>query len=230
MKFITISDTHTFHRGLVLPAGDVIIHAGDITLRGSKVEVIDFLDWFSQLDYPYKILIPGNHDFFFDYNWKAYTPLGKQRHWNKVADRDSLQEVLDQYSNITLLNDYGITLNGIQIWGSPITPWFHDWAFNRERGTEIRKHWDLIPLTTDILITHGPPYGIGDRVRFGELVGCKDLTQALSVIQPKVHIFGHIHESAGVWGSLDHSGTQFINASSVNLNYEPMNHPIIFNL
>tara|TARA_Y100000296_G_C5174834_1_gene259491 strand:- start:2061 stop:2591 length:531 start_codon:yes stop_codon:yes gene_type:complete len=59
---------------------------------------------------------------------------------------------------IKYLNDSSITIDGIKFWGSPIQPWFHDWAFNRKRGNEIRKHWELIPTNTDVLLTHGPPF------------------------------------------------------------------------
>lgn len=231
MKFVAISDTHTLHHHLVLPSADVIIHAGDITSSGSKKEVISFLEWFSQLDYPHKVMIAGNHDFFFDYHWNAYTSLGKQRHYNKVVDFSDIQELLVKYPSITYLEDSGTTINGIKIWGSPITPWFHDWAFNRERGLDIKKHWDLIPLDTDILVTHGPPFGISDLVyRDQESVGCEELAKVLAQIHPKVHIFGHIHEGYGVWDSLDYPTTQFINASSVNIYYETTNDPIVFNV
>ena len=47
--------------------------------------------------------------------------------------------------HIIFLNDSGCVLENIKIWGSPVQPWFYDWAFNRTRGAEIKKHWDLIP-------------------------------------------------------------------------------------
>ncbi len=66
MKFIIISDTHGQHKNLTLPKGDVIIHAGDISQRGKESEIIDFLNWFKDLDFKYKLFIAGNHDFFFE--------------------------------------------------------------------------------------------------------------------------------------------------------------------
>jgi 3',5'-cyclic AMP phosphodiesterase CpdA len=65
MRFVALSDTHGKHH-FELPPGDVLLHAGDVSSRGSKTEVQGFLDWFSSLDYPYKIFIAGNHDFFFE--------------------------------------------------------------------------------------------------------------------------------------------------------------------
>jgi len=54
----------------------------------------------------------------------------------------------------------GTTIEDLKFWGSPVQPEFFNWAFNRERGEDICKHWDLIPDDTDILITHGPAFGI----------------------------------------------------------------------
>lgn len=208
MKFVTISDTHGQHAGLKLPPGDVLIHAGDSTMKGTRGEVIAFLTWMEQLDYDYKILIAGNHDFYFE-----------------NASPEELQQILP--ANIIYLNDSMVTINGINIWGSPITPWFFNWAFNRHRGEEIQKHWALIPSITDILITHGPVFRTLDRTVKEQHVGCKDLLNTVQMIKPKVHICGHIHEA---YGTLEKSGTQFINASILNVDYELLNKPIEFEL
>ena len=66
MKIVCISDTHGLHDKIVLPEGDMIIHAGDCTNFGSTAQVIEFLEWFSKLAYKYKIFIAGNHDWFFE--------------------------------------------------------------------------------------------------------------------------------------------------------------------
>lgn len=208
MKFVAISDTHGQHKKLNLPDTDAIIHAGDISKRGTVKEIQDFLDWYSRLDYKYKIFIAGNHDFFFE--------------------RENL-DVVDQMiaSNIIYLNDSGVEIEGIRLWGSPVQPWFHDWAFNKNRGAEIRKHWDLIPDHTDILITHGPAANILDRTVYGEHVGCEDLRLRVEQVKPKFHIVGHIHES---YGSMVIDDTHFINASVLNVGYNLVNDPIVFEL
>lgn len=121
---------------------------------------------------------------------------------------------------------------GLKFWGSPIQPWFHDWAFNRWRGSltegSIKKHWDMIPDDTDVLITHGPPKGFGDRP-FGreKPVGCDDLLAAVLRIKPKLHVFGHIH---GGYGFDVFNGTIFLNASSVDEAYKPVNSPVVFDI
>jgi len=115
------------------------------------------------------------------------------------------------------LNDSGVTIEGIKFWGSPITPFFHDWAFNRWPAG-IKPHWDLIPEEVDVLITHGPPFGILDLTTYSkENVGCPILREKIFSIKPKVHVFGHIHEARG---SVEIDGIKFINASSVTLRYE----------
>jgi len=204
MKIILISDTHSQHHRLVLPPGDMIIHAGDFSKRGRTEEVEDFFSWFGQLPYQYRICIAGNHDFMAENFPEAFQQL--------VPD------------TVIYLNDSGVVVEGIRFWGSPITPWFFDWAFNRRRGAEIRPHWALIPADTDVLITHGPPYSILDRVaRDGSPVGCRDLLRTVQEIQPKIHVFGHIHEG---YGEVIQGGVRYINASVLDENYALVNRPV----
>ena len=77
--------------------------------------------------------------------------------------------------NVHYLCDSGLEFEGLKIWGSPYTPTFGKWNFMRNRGDEIKKHWDLIPSDVDILVTHGPPYGIFDETIDGIHAGCEDL-------------------------------------------------------
>lgn len=90
-----------------------------------------------------------------------------------------------------------MTIEGINIYGSPWQPWYHDWAFNLERGEEIKKKWDLIPQGVDVLITHGPPHKILDKTIEGVDAGCEMLVEAIKRVKPKIHVFGHIHEARG---------------------------------
>jgi Icc-related predicted phosphoesterase len=208
MKFIAISDTHGRHHDLILPPGDVLIHAGDVSTRGIEWEIKDFLMWMEGQDYQYKILIAGNHDFYFE----------------RESD-SNVREIIPE--SIIYLNDSGVTIEGCSIWGSPITPWFFNWAFNRHRGEPIKRHWDLIPSDTNILITHGPVFGILDATTRGEHTGCKDLLERVEIIKPTIHICGHIHEAYGQEGK---DGIKFINASLLNEKYQLVNDPVIFDL
>ena len=88
---------------------------------------------------------------------------------------------------------------------------------------EIKKHWDLIPTDTDILITHGPPYDIFDLTIHSKNAGCEDLLEKVQAIKPNIHVFGHIHEDYGV---KDVDGITFINASVLDHQYNVVNLPI----
>lgn len=196
MRIALISDTHGQHDGLALPDADLLIHAGDFSQRGRLPEVQDFMQWFGRQRHAHKVVIAGNHDFLADREPERFASL--------IPD------------GVTYLNDSGVEIEGFKIWGSPIQPWFHDWAFNRQRGAEIKRHWDMIPDDTDILITHGPPYGILDKIETGGLVGCEELTQRVASIQPRLHVFGHIHEAHG---QEQRGMTTYVNACNLNLRY-----------
>lgn len=231
MKIVSISDTHTLHKGVTIPECDVLIHSGDISTRGYKQEIINFLEWFSVQPSIHKILISGNHDFFFDSQWKAFHSTDSQgnRHEKIVTSDQEIKDLLALYPNIIYLNDSGVTIDGVNFWGSPVQPWFHDWAFNRQRGEELKKHWDLIPDNTNVLITHGPPFGYGDYVlQTGQKVGCDELLKKIRTLKElKLNQFGHIHQGYGVY---EDGGVKFINASILNEDYRIANKPIITEL
>jgi len=208
MKLVAISDTHGLHQQLTLPKGDMLLHSGDVSNIGTLNGVVDFLNWFSKQDFTYKIFIAGNHDFYFE----------------KVSLSDLAEIIPD---NVIYLNDSGVTIEGINIWGSPITPRFGNWAFNRDRGADINLHWQQIPQNTDILLTHGPPHGILDKTYANLEVGCEMLIKKINEIQPKYSIFGHIHEAAG---QVQKNNIHFINASVVNLRYQVVNLPVVFEI
>ena len=222
MKICCISDTHGQHRckSLVIPKCDLLIHAGDITGRGSPQVIKDFNDWIGELrdanTIDTAVVIPGNHDLTFD-------PV--------KASQPCIDDVISLCTNFELLIDDGIELDGLQIWGSPYTPEFNDWAFNKARGAELEEHWEKIPDFLDILITHGPPYGYRDKATVQHL-GDSDLRGTLAALeedgkQPRVHIFGHIH---GGYGMAVGNGTLFINASVLDEDYKVVNQPIVFTI
>jgi Icc-related predicted phosphoesterase len=122
------------------------------------------------------------------------------------------------------LLDEELELEGLKFYGSPYQPEFCNWAFNLPRGPQLARKWAKIPDDTDVLITHGPPGGILDRVAGGELVGCNDLRKRVKEINPKLHVFGHIHEAYG-WHWEDK--TIFVNAANCDLGYNPINKPVV---
>lgn len=200
LTITAISDTHNLHERLELPGGDILIHSGDATSRGSVAEMADFLKWFGAQDYSHRIFVPGNHD------------------WIAESNPNEVRKLAKLYGVIILI-DEGYEAEGIKIWGSPVQPWFYDWAFNRKRGDAIKKHWDLIPTDTEILITHGPAYGVLDKtVRTKDSVGCEELNIRIQEIPSiKMHTCGHIHEARG---NKTIEGRLFVNASSLTAGYD----------
>jgi len=199
LKIDAISDTHNRHNHFTMPGGDILIHAGDATMGGRVSEVMGFLDWFAKQPYAHKIFVPGNHDWLFEENPTLCAEECKNR-------------------GIVLLNDSGIEIEGIKIWGSPVQPEFCDWAFNRN-DVEIVDHWDLIPADTEILITHGPAY---ERLDFipqqNKSVGCPHLFNKIMQTKIKLNIFGHIHESRGYTYK---DGKVWVNAAVLDGMYRP---------
>jgi len=218
-KIVCMADSHNFHHHVNVPDGDILIHAGDFTMTGRLSEVVDFNEWLGKLNHPYKIVVAGNHD-------------------RCLGENGTLG--MKMFTNAIYLERSGTEIEGLKIWGAPMTP-----AFNGMRGgltfytnddKEAKGVWGSMPKDLDILITHGPPFGILDEVieypyhDYSEIQNCGDRMLASKVIQrkPKYHIFGHIHEGYGRFKA-DY-GTRFINCSVVDKAYNPINEPIVINL
>jgi Icc-related predicted phosphoesterase len=212
VKLVCISDTHGEHEQLELPDGDVLVHAGDMTAHGSESDTCNFMSWFGSRNFSHKICIAGNHDSYIE------------------AQPGAVAEMADE-AGVTLLNDSGCRVNGLYFWGSPITPRFLNWSFMRDPGSAIEAHWNLIPLCTDVLITHGPPWGILDQVQRTEHIcentGCPSLLARIHIVMPAVHLFGHIHESHG---RRDLGGVSYFNVSTMDEGYRIHNKPVVVEL
>jgi Icc-related predicted phosphoesterase len=203
-RIVFIADTHGLHERVEVPGGDILVHAGDLCMRGGLEEVEPFAEWLQSLPHRHKIVIAGNHDFCFE-----RTP----------------HEAEERLTGCIYLRDQGVTLEGIRFYGSPWQPWFYDWAFNLPRGgEELKSKWGAIPEDADVVITHGPPEGHGDLTASGERAGCADLLKRMEAVRSGVHCFGHIHEGYGVSRS---KHTLFINASVCDLSYEPVNPAVV---
>jgi Icc-related predicted phosphoesterase len=226
MKIAFISDTHTFHKDIVIPEADVLVHCGDNTIYGETWEFVSFLEWFGSQKPPHKIFINGNHEV-------RVAKLGLTK--DMVAGYN-----LTHSADIHYLEESGVEIEGIKFWGSPYTPEFFDWAYMYERKDGERR-WMGIPDDVDVLITHGPPFGILDGVQpvagyNFENAGCTDLLAKINEVKPKVHAFGHIHSHYG-WTSTSHiiEDTEeamvlgrilFVNASTCDESYTPV-HPVL---
>lgn len=216
MRIAALSDTHGKHRQVDVPDADVLIFAGDLMTGGwGRSEVLDFGNWFSDLPHKTKVLVAGNHDRLFETNptWCIQCFSG----------------------NVIYLHDCYTVIDGKKFYGSPVQPWFHDWAFNVPRGPAIKEYWDRIPDDTDVLITHGPPLGLLDKVVSSlhylydeyEHLGCEELRYAVERIRPDHHIFGHIHGGYGYarlkYESPDNQYTALHNVAICNEAYNAVN-------
>jgi len=202
LRIVCLSDTHNRHAELVVPDGDVLLHAGDFTGRGTEREVATFGEFLARLPHAHKVVVAGNHDFLFE------------------SDPARARELLGE---VTYLQDEGATIAGLSVWGSPWQPWFYDWAFNLPRGPALAERWSLVPEGTDVLVTHGPPKGILDRTSSGLEVGCEELLKARDRIRPRLHLFGHIHEAYGTAAGAILS----VNGCNCNLRYRARNPPVV---
>jgi hypothetical protein len=241
MRITHISDTHNKHKQLdgKLPGGVLLIHSGDISSLGRKHEVESFIKWFGKQDYTHKVFIAGNHDMSFD---REILLRNKLAHFEGRTDYDTecadgkpewLVELLANLpDNVYYLENSSIKLEGINIWGSPVSPSFgYGWGFNKDRGHDIAQIWNEIPMDTDIVITHSPIYGYNDRAQnTNQNVGCSDLYHRLKEVQPHLHFAGHIHEGYGhkTMGLTSWYDLQTFNGCSCNLRYEAENAPISF--
>jgi len=192
IKIVATADTHMYHRDLQdIPEGDLFIHVGDLLQAGTLSELVIASEWLRELPHKHKLFIPGNHDRCFQ------------------EQPNEAREILGR--DIVLLIDAPFECGGLHFWGSPWQPAFHDWAFNLPRGKELAAKWALIPQRTDILLTHGPPFGFGDRISKSQRLGCHDLHNAVQKVQPTLHLFGHIHQDGGCW---EQNGTTYANVTS----------------
>jgi predicted phosphohydrolase len=178
VRIVAVADTHLFHEELVVPDGDVFVHAGDLCRGGDLDELAMTAEWIAELPHRHKIVVAGNHDWAFVHEPATALALLGDAHY---------------------LQDRELVLDGMRFWGSPWQPAFHNWAFNLPRGEPLAAIWRKIPHGLDVLVTHGPPEGFGDRTSVAGRTGCADLLKRIDEVTPRLHMFGHIHQDGGVW-------------------------------
>jgi Icc-related predicted phosphoesterase len=216
IRIICISDTHNRHEELtllLLEPADVLIHAGDFTMHGTREEMEKFITWFEKLPYKTKLLTCGNHDKI----------LGK-------LNEDDPLMIRMKSCCIFLSDQPAIIANGkIKIYGTGRTSWISKRSamYLQFPPEDMGQFWTNIPNDTDIIITHQPPYLHGDRIFLGKNVGCKFLLQRILEIKPKLVVCGHIHEG---YGTSEMDGIKFVNAASCNLLYKPLHPPVVVDL
>ena len=215
MRIVCISDTHSLHRQVEVPEGDVLVVAGDVTREGEIESVYDLAIWLAGLPHAHKVIIPGNHDFCFDVSHRRFDGWAKRM----------LEE---RRPNIHFLLDSARTLLGYRFYGSPWVPNLSGWAFY-DRGRDMFRD---APTDVEVLVTHGPPWLARDSDDKGHFHYGSGALAAYSQRCPKLllHVFGHVHEGYGKDVPGDGRGPILVNACSLNRAYECVNAPITVEL
>lgn len=224
VTIVAISDTHNKHKQLEIPECDILIHAGDFSGTGRFHEVRKFLDWFAKQPAKHRVLIAGNHEESMDSNHGSYNP----------HVFDLIQMVRD---DVYYLENKAIELEGLKIYGTPWTPRFYDWGFNglrdedldNGRSVGLRSVYEQIPENTEVLVCHGPPFGILDKTEEMDRPGSKELLDIIDtkLTNLRLGVYGHIHEAHG---QLERNGVLHVNASSLNRAYNYANKPVVIEL
>jgi Icc-related predicted phosphoesterase len=190
VRIVHLTDTHMLHRRLDVPPGDVLVHSGDFTGKGTVEDYDDVFDWLDSLPHGLKLLVAGNHDALL----QKFAKLTRKR----------------IPKGIIYLEDSGTSFDGLNFWGSPWTlgPQWMAFTYRAMEGESTR--WAQIPSDTNVLITHGPPQGILDRDYSGQHRGDARLLARLEAVRPKLHLFGHVHDQNG---EMERFGTKFVNAA-----------------
>jgi Calcineurin-like phosphoesterase len=149
-RLVVISDTHGLDDRIEgLRDGEILVHAGDFMNSWYDIqEILSFNRWFSEQRFKHRVVSGGNPDRYFE---------------------AAPQQARALLINAVYLENIGIMIDGLTFWGSTYTPEFLNWAFMYPRGTSAQRYWNLIPDNLNVLITHGPPFGILDQSAPGEV-------------------------------------------------------------
>ena len=222
MKIVALSDLHGQLPQIeeVAPiyciCGDIIplnIQMNDKKSRKWLRE--EFIPWTDSLPCSHVVLIAGNHDFVFF-----------------RMDIDDIREIF-KGSKIEYLENDGIELEGLKIFGTPWCHQFGRWAFMAE-DEDLEDIYTDIPENVDILLTHDAPYGTSDVLfqnfgwNIGEHIGCAPLRDAIIEKKPKIVLHGHLHSTNHDRERLAESDVY--NVSLLDEHYELIYEPLILDL
>lgn len=210
LKIVAISDIHCKWNKLKIPECDILISAGDYSFKGEEWAVKEYHEWLRNQNARHIISVQGNHELWVEKNF--------------ILAREIAEKACP---GVYFIDEDIIEIEGVKIFCSAVTPWFHNWAWNKG-PKELETHWNRIPEDVDIIVTHGPPYGIGDEVVKinGDSydpkmsVGCPSLLKRIQEVKPDLHICGHIHCGHG---QRHIDGISYYNVSICDELYMPSN-------
>ncbi|CAL5992419.1 Calcineurin-like_phosphoesterase [Hexamita inflata] len=195
-----------------LPGGDVLFCTGDITPHGKHSEegITEVLFWLNKQNYARIVFVAGNHDYFFQKN------------------RVLIRQLVSKFPKLVYLEDEQIwlTINNVtfSVFGSPHAPVANNNAFLLTDPDKLNLRF-AAANHPDVVLTHGPPHGILDGIGYGRHAGCRYLHSKLKTLNPKLFLFGHIHQGYG--HEVVH-GTHYFNGSVLTKSYQFENVPISF--
>jgi len=203
VRVVCISDTHNEHQGLRLPEGDLLIHSGDCLTESGKRYVkrenglikrvdpagealfVQFAEWFGAQNFPFKVLVAGNHDL-------VLQGLGKVR----------VQQILDDqavHGKSVYLEHEEVSIGGIKVFGSP----FAHWGGKNDAFFAKTRNFKDMPDGMHVVVTHMPAILPGEGEVLDEDV---NLTETLHRTGALLHVSGHCHWAHGVYHSEGSSG------------------------
>lgn len=224
IRVVCISDTHTLEWPDV-PDGDLLIHAGDLANDGSVREIQAAVDWLRSLPHRHKVVICGNHDSYFDPRSRCDEDREENGSFADVSSSTASIRSLDDlnaasridWGDIHYLQHSSVELSfpsissespttpltssnsrSITVYGAPqipaLVPFGPEHAFTYPPQHDAWSR--TVPPETDILVTHTPPQAHLDMSPVYS-TGCPNLLAEAWRVRPALHVFGHIHESAG---------------------------------
>ena len=231
MRICAISDLHGY-----LPEiekSDILLIAGDISpleIQFNKPKMKTWLEtefayWIKSLPVDKVYMVAGNHDDYFE----GINPM----------QLSAIKQACD-FKLIYLENDWIIHRHEGQeykIFGTPYCHIFGSWPFMRS-DEWMEYVFKAIPDKVDIILSHDPPYGIGqvDQIlqttRWNnhhlEHVGNPPLSKRLHQIKFKLLVCGHIH--SGDHELSEFNGGKIVNVSIKDENYEVNYEPFYIEL
>ncbi|KAK0240553.1 Metallo-dependent phosphatase-like protein [Armillaria nabsnona] len=207
-RFVCISDTHS--NEYPLPDGDVLLHAGDLTMWGTVKELHGAMNWLNSQSHPTKmwvLCIAGNHDVSFGFMCAEYNEI---KEYMKGDEFQNGRLYYLEYESLTFQTSAG---KEWKVFGSPGSSVYKAAGSFQYRGSrQGREISQKIPLDTEILLSHTPPHKIHDTTRRGKSAGCEELAERMNDLEKcRLHVFGHIHEACGA--SINDGGRVSVNAA-----------------
>jgi hypothetical protein len=232
MRIVVISDQHGYLPEI--PPCDLLIIAGDVcpdrfgpfvAMHNPDQQKSWFnrsvRSWLARSPATHKVLTWGNHD------WCGQTC--SFRHDSPAEARTTeLQILVDEGTRVPAGSAGEAT---VSVWATPWSNQFMNWAFMKP-APDLETIYAEIPEGIDILTSHQPPYGYGDRyddVGSGKLeyLGSRELLATIERVRPKLVICGHIHDG---YGRFEHAGIPIYNVSVVDEQYQFVHPPTVIDL